>query len=485
MEVQTIPKKIMPLPLLYKLLPVTASLLVALFYYPTITHLFERWIKWDEGLSHGLIVIGLFLLLQLKSGAWESIRDPKPLHYATLATLAGLSGFWFLFHFVNLYIFEQLILLPILFLFIASIFGWRTGLKHLPLLVILIFAIPIWDQLNEPLVNISSFIVGNMVRLIDMPAVIDGNSIFIPSGHIVIADGCSGLRYFVIALTLGYIISYLNRYSLTKTLLVLLIAAFIGLLANWLRIFILVIIGYQTEMQSSLMSDHEYFGWFLFALISFPAIYFAPVVKATTQEKTTLSPQGAKLLLPIAALALGPIFNLLADPTPATTPLTDLISNEHQPITAKQMPLTLYAPAGGKSEHALTAEKIYIQINQYQRVTEAEKLVPYIARLYDNQRWTAHTSTSLALGKINADLTIFRNKTSQRNIAQLQWFAIADLTTDSIAIAKLLQIPALVQGKNHFMIVTLQTECGRNNCDNAIATLQKTANTLSFNTKEK
>lgn len=484
MEVPILSQKIMRHSLAFKLLPIATSILVAIFYYPTITHLFERWIKWDEGLSHGLIVIGLFLLLQLKSGAWEASRDNKALHYSTLLLLAGLSAFWFLFHVVNLYIFEQLILLPILFVVLASMFGWRTSLKHSQLLMILIFSIPVWDQLNDPLVNLSSYIVGNMVRIIDMPAVIDGNSIFIPSGHIVIADGCSGLRYFVIALTLGYIISYLNHYSALKTISVLAIAAFIGLLANWLRIFILVIIGYQTEMQSSLMSDHEYFGWFLFALISFPAIYFAPIVKVIAQQASTTELTQIRLLAPILLLATGPLLSLLIDLKPVATTLKDTLSHELQPITARQMPITIDSPSGAKTENALTAQKVYLQIDQYQRATEADKLVPYIARLYDNQRWTAQSATSDHLKDINASLTIFRNKTTQKNVAQLQWFAMMGVTTDSIAIAKLLQIPALIAGKNHFMIATLQAECDITNCDNAIAALQETANTLSLNTKD-
>ena len=46
-----------------------------------------------------------------------------------------------------------------------------------------------------------------MVRVIAIPAVIDGNSIFVPDGEIVIADGCSGLRYFTISLAIAYLIS--------------------------------------------------------------------------------------------------------------------------------------------------------------------------------------------------------------------------------------------------------------------------------------
>jgi len=484
MEVPISPKKIMHSPLVSKLLPTFITVMVAALYYPTITHLFERWIKWDEGLSHGLIVIGLYLALQFRSSAWTATKDRTLIRTLTLCVLGGLSALWFLFHIVNLYIFEQLILVPILFFIIASVFGWRTSIKHSQLLVILIFAIPIWDQLNDPLVELSSFVVGSMVKLINMPAIIDGNSIFIPSGHIVIADGCSGLRYFVIALTLGYIISYLNHYTITKTLIVLIIAALIGLLANWLRIFILVVIGYETEMQSSLMSDHEYFGWFLFALISFPAIYFAPIIKTTASTSDRPISSQINVFMPTAALIIGPALNALIDLQPVVKTLVDVTSHKLQPITARQMPINVLSPAGGRTENVVTTTPVYVQIDQYQREKEADKLVPYIARLYDNQRWTAQSLTSVTVNEIHAELTIFRHKATQENVAQLQWFRISGVTTGRVAVAKLLQIPALLTGKNHFMIVTLQASCKMNDCDSAITALKETANTLSLNTKD-
>lgn len=483
MEVKTPLQKIASKLSLLMLLPVAISLLVAAFYYPTIKNLFERWIKWDEGLSHGLIVVGLFLLLQLKTAPWPVTKNSKLTQSLLLLLLAGLSASWLLFHIVNLYIFEQLVLLPILFLTTALVFGVRTCIKYFPLLVIPIFAIPIWDQLSDTLVKLSSFVVGNMVRFISMPAVIDGNSIFIPSGHIVIADGCSGLRYFVIALTLGYIISYLNRYPLLKTIYVLSIAALIGLLANWLRIFILVIIGYQTDMQSSLMHDHEYFGWFLFALISFPAIYFAPIVRAIPSAPETSSSTDIRWVMPIILLALGPALNALIDLKPTVAPLKDLLNQELQPISAKRMPITVSSPVAARSENAVTPEKIYLQIDQYQRITEADKLVPYMTRFYDNQRWTAQESAPIQLTGKTAALTIFRNKTTQKNVAQLQWFDVAGITTRSTAVAKLLQIPALISGKNYFVIITLQGECDISSCDAAKTALIETANSLSFNSK--
>ena len=54
-----------------KLAPLTVFLLIAAFFYPSIHQLHERWIKWDEGLSHGLMIIAFLLFSAIKSAPWQ------------------------------------------------------------------------------------------------------------------------------------------------------------------------------------------------------------------------------------------------------------------------------------------------------------------------------------------------------------------------------------------------------------------------------
>ena len=472
-------------PTLARLIPIASALTLGCLFIPTIQSLYSRWIKWDESQSHGLIVVGIFLFFLYKSSPWQTSTQTQFEKFSTLILLGLASCAWFIFHIINIYILEQLLLLPLLFLILSSIYGWRTSFSHAVLLALPIFAIPIWDQLTDALVNLSGFIVGKMVLLINMPARIDGNSIFIPNGHIVIADGCSGLRYLEIALSLGYIISYLNLYSIARLGGVLLIAIALGLVANWLRIFILVIVGYESNMQSSLMSDHEIFGWLLFACISFPAIYFAPVIHTQDHNQNTSinHPKYLSLLLAILAASLGPLLSLVFNAKPQVTELKDVLRFELQPITAKKMPLAITNPKAMHTENVRTDNKVYIQIDQYQRLKQEDKLVPYIARLYNNETWSLLEQTHINTPAFNAEVSVLHHKTKKTKIAQLQWFKIAGADVTSIAAAKMWQIAALIQNKNHFMIITLQVECKTDDCTNAITQLESTANSLTLNTQ--
>jgi exosortase len=472
-----------PLPKYLQIKFIIPLVLLAVFvglFFSTFTGLYLRWIKWDEGLSHGLLVNLVFVYLLFKSLPWEQTGNSKWTDLLLHLGLALASVCWFIFHLANIYILEQLMLLCLLAGLYACSYGLKNTLKHRLLLLLPIFTIPVWEELNDLLVNLSGFVVGKLVQLAHFPAVIEGNSIFIPYGHIVIADGCSGLRYFEIALALAYIVGLLNNYDEKRLAPTLLLAALLGLVANWIRIFILVVIGYESKMQSSLMSNHEYFGWALFGLMCLPALYFAPVVTTPTRSDTQASSRTPKLIAPLCVLAIGPVLSLFFTGTPQPSTIHRLLPATSQRIAATKMPLFVTAPENNLEENALLAVpsgQVYVQVNQYQRVLREDKLVPHINRLYDSDEWTSLTQ-KIRVKDHSALMTRFRHKTSGQEVVQLQWFEVGSEKTDSLRMAKLLQIPALVRGQNNFKIVTIQSPCISTTCEKISAAITDSAATL-------
>ena len=463
-----------------KLAPIMLILLIAVFYFETVRSLVERWTKWDENQSHGLIIIFIFCFFLFRASPISVSHNSLVLKALSISGLIISSLVWYITHATNLHIIEQTSLLAILTFSFAAVFGVATTKKHIFLLLLPAFAIPIWDQLTNPLVNLSGFVVGEMVRVIAIPAVIDGNSIFVPDGEIVIADGCSGLRYFTISLAIAYLISYLNGYSLKKLSIMLMIAAAIGLVTNWVRIFILVIIGYQTHMQSPLMSDHEYFGWILFALIAFPAIYFAPVVKGIVNQQRTITAHKPALLLPLLALSIGPLLNIFIDLKPTPQALNNILGHEFHPTTQNKMPIKVQAPHSAKVETAVDNQNVFIQINQFQRTVAEEKLVPYLPRLFDNAIWSLQSESSINTTTEKFKIETFRNKHTSRVVVQAQWFEIAGHSTTSYAAAKLLQIPAMLVKMNTFTIYTVQSTCANSDCTQEIENVTARSKSLAM-----
>jgi exosortase len=463
---------------LLNLLPIALLIVFVALFYSTFAGLFARWIKWDESLSHGLLVNSVFVYLLYKSLPWQANKNSTITSLLLLCGLTLCSLAWFMVRAANIYVLEQLLLIILLCGLYANCYGLKTAFSYRLLLLLPIFTIPVWDQLTTPLVNLSGLIVGKMVQLVALPAVIEGNSIFIPFGQIVIADGCSGLRYFEIALALAYIIGLLNNYNERKLIPALLFAAALGLLANWIRIFILVLIGYETKMESTLMANHEYFGWFVFGVMCLPAIYWAPVthaeITAPPIQQLSQQPKPLGIIIPLCLLAVGPALNFFISSTPKPSEFKKVLSHKVELISERKMPMGITSPDHGFKETGLLEInnlQIFAQVHQYQRTTSADKLVPYIAKLYNSEEWMIIDSQNIQFAQHKAKLTTFRRKASDYKIVQLQWLQVGSYTATSITSAKLLQIPALLSDANNFKIVTLQSPCNNANCADASAAL--------------
>jgi len=128
----------------------------------------------------------------------------------------------------------------------------------------LVFIFPFWGVLVPLLQNISIIAVTYMMSLSGVPTYVEAEMITIPAGVFEIAGGCSGLRYMIVSLAIGSLFIFLNIRDTKKAVLFLSLTILGALLTNWIRITLLILIGEYTNMESSLMEDHNTFGWYLY-----------------------------------------------------------------------------------------------------------------------------------------------------------------------------------------------------------------------------
>ena len=332
---------------------------------------------------------------------------------------------------------------------------------------ILIFALPLWGILNGPLVEISAAVVGKTARLSGMTLLMDGSNIFIPYGRLYIDDGCSGLRYFVIGLLMAYLISYLNHYRVKQVVVAFGVAIVLSLLTNWVRIFSLVVIGYQTEMKSSLMEDHELFGWVLFALVMLPAIYYAPAFKPKPRVESEIPT--ARPLLPLLLLMIGPALALLAPTTLEMAPAFTLNALNHYSAahsTGAPVPnVELSYPGLPLTYNQSVIVKdvvVRVELAQYVQTDTQEKLVPYFRSLHDRDVWSiASERKNDATG---LQFSVMKRAGSENYHLLAHLYFVGRYATHQYELAKLLQIPAMLWGDNYFVIFTAQAACNDSSC---------------------
>lgn len=153
-------------------------------------------------------------------------------------------------------------------------------------LALLWFISPVWGSLTQPLQAIAVSITTFFMQLTSIPVYVDGNFIQIPQGVFEVAEGCSGLRYFIVSIALSTLLCHLQLRRLRNIFLISLCAIVGAILVNGVRIVLIIMIGYYSDMQSSIVHDHNMFGWFLY--IPFIAALFYLAGKLEPAYKTTV-----------------------------------------------------------------------------------------------------------------------------------------------------------------------------------------------------
>lgn len=206
-------------------------------------------------------------------------------------------------------------------LFICSLIFlcYRQPIKTIFPAFFLIFMMPVWGGLVPILQSISTVVVSFLMSLTSIPIYVEGNVISIPNGVFEIAGGCSGLRYFLVSSAISSLYIYLYIKRVRSAAIFAFAALFGALIVNWIRILALILIGYFTDMESSLMQDHNNFGWFLYLPFMFGLFLLGNVLSrkesADTQDEGDTITAGKFIPSPLILLITLTICISLADNT--------------------------------------------------------------------------------------------------------------------------------------------------------------------------
>lgn len=223
-------------------------------------------------------------------------------------------------------------------------------------LALLWFISPVWGSLIGPLQYIAVVITKFVMQLTHIPVFVDGNFIQIPQGVFEIAEGCSGLRYFIVSIALSTLLCHLHLRRVRNMLLLTLCAIIGAILVNGIRIVLIILIGYYTDMQSSIVKDHNMFGWFLY--IPFIIVLFYLVGRLephAKHEEKVFEPQqltkGSTLVVMLSSLLVSGIGIKLAM---QQYPLFDYSAVEITASANTDMPSAYIAAYSKKEQQILT-----------------------------------------------------------------------------------------------------------------------------------
>lgn len=260
--------------------------LLAWFSVPTFRSLHAVWLE-DYNYTHGYLVVLASVFLVVSELRREPLSQLSP-SWVGAACLAALAFVTTAAHAASTVAIAQLAL-PLLVISLVWAFAGAKTARRLALPVaFLYFAIPVWDLATEPLRSITIAIISTVIRSLDVPAFIDGNLIHLPSGTFEVAGGCAGLRYAIVAGTLGALVGLRHHRHWRPVLVLTLCALALAFVGNWVRVLTLVLVGHYSEMQNYLIvEDHSFFGWVVFIVSMTPLFYLHPVVPSTATDSAS------------------------------------------------------------------------------------------------------------------------------------------------------------------------------------------------------
>jgi len=288
---------------------VLAAVALCVPFWETGRRLVELWMD-NASYGHGVLIVPVSLyLLWLRRDALRHAA-PRP-WWPGLAAVAALMAAWLVSRVLGVLMGEQLVLVAMLVAVPLALLGRRVAAIVAAPVAYLMCAVPIWTYLVPVLQVHTATASTELARALGVPIYLEGLYMSIPDGRFLVADVCSGLRYLLASLSLAGFYALLNLH-LWWTRAVLLAASFVlGIAFNYVRVTGIVLIGHHTQMQSSLVHDHNTYGWLLFLLVVTGVLVLGRILEHWDRPPQAGEPPRAPTS-PVAAAPLNAMATLVA-----------------------------------------------------------------------------------------------------------------------------------------------------------------------------
>jgi exosortase A len=234
-------------------------------FWPTVAAMAEIWNR-SETFTHGWLVVPAFVWF-----AWErrhrlATVPLQPFWPGLIAVAVGGFG-WLAANAAGVAVVEQLAVIGLVSACVVTVFGWRFGWELAFPLAFLFFAVPMGEALIPPMMEMTADFTVGALRLTGIPVYREGLFFVIPSGNWSIVEGCSGLRYLIASVTVGCVFAYLYYRSLWRRLAFIAASIAVPIVANWLRAYIIVMLGHLSGNKIAAGADHLIYGWVFFGFV--------------------------------------------------------------------------------------------------------------------------------------------------------------------------------------------------------------------------
>ncbi|MCP5312084.1 MAG: exosortase A [Chromatiaceae bacterium] len=240
---------------------------MVLLFQSTALGMVHTWYNF-ETYTHGFLIVPITLWLIWQRRSHLLVFTPQPSAGFLVPVALGL-GVWVLARLTGVLVVEQLAFVAIVISALGGVLGLQvTRFLAFPLLF-LFFAVPMGEDLVPPMMEFTASFTVAALKLTGIPVYREGLWFSLPSGNWSVVEACSGVRYLIASVTLGFMYAYVTYHTLWKRILFIAVSAVVPILANGVRAYIIVMIGHLSGMKYATGVDHLIYGWFFFGIVMF------------------------------------------------------------------------------------------------------------------------------------------------------------------------------------------------------------------------
>ena len=249
-----------------RLLPGVLLIAVLLvLFHETAEGMVGIWMR-SETFAHAFLVppISLWLIWRRRAELARHVPRSEPWLLLPMALTCLL---WLIAELADVNAATQFSLVLLIVLSVPAVFGFAVAREITFPLMFLFFAVPMGEFMIPYMMEWTADFTVFAVAASGVPVYREGLQFVIPSGNWSVVEACSGVRYLIASFMVGSLFAYLNYQSTTRRAVFMLVSLAAPVVANWLRAYMIVMIGHLSGNELAVGADHLVYGWVFFGII--------------------------------------------------------------------------------------------------------------------------------------------------------------------------------------------------------------------------
>ena len=440
-------------------------------YRETTWSMISTWMR-SETFTHGFIVAPIVVWLMWSQRHKVATVGITPTLWPVWI-VGPAGGAWLLGTLAVVQVVPQFALVVMIQATIIAMFGVAASRHLLFPIAFLIFAVPFGEFMIPWMMLWTAEFTVAALKLTGIPVYQEGLYFVIPSGAWSVEQACSGVRYLIASVMIGCLFVHLFYRSTVRRVAFLLASVIVPIIANWMRAYLIVMIGHLSGNRLAVGVDHVIYGWIFFGFVMLLLFWIGarwredfdeepkPALPPRANSRSTRGPALSRVVTTaVVVLAIGsawrPAYSLIAGTARLTFPALAKVEPQAGWLPDIQ-PFAPWKPdhVSPRSEivqyYSKGAGKVGLYIAYYSGQEQGSKLISSTNRLVPNEgkEWIVKKSgiATVDVGQTQLAVRSGLVGTTNRNLAVWHWYWVDGRWTSRDYVTKLLLVRSRLLGR--------------------------------------